>query len=624
MKRDKYYLFREVAKKAVKEGSLYRDTRACRDDLVGFMTANSWFGMVLYGSGDDICLDNCECLEGPLSLWLKGYHRSTEERMDILADAYRNLFPQTCRLFTNYLRENGTYGFEGGLRVLDYLLSSLKRDITEYTEEELQPVIRDAAAYLAVSNETILLDFLKSLKKKGKLKLQWTYEAKSKRIVARENEAYSVGDFAFMAYMVFNPIAWKEHFLVEKAAADRRYADMWLFVSLHFCCGLRASDMERLPAPELPYPKLEIRQKILNGEFFGKESSELTEHWMYLTELLRRKPHKTAAYSGIPEIKFFIPESLLDVEGIILALALSHHEEGDPCVRAGAETSMLRAFFGERFAKAAGKRRFNTRRANKAYLQGIESTASPGPGRTKGYMLAALARSHKGGIGTLPEITDIYLRDSVFSGYTPEFILREMFERGIFGFVPAMLLTAYRRDDFRNLGVSGQTMLIKSIGLDAGEIEAVSNIVSLSMEKAEAAVYGILTDSGNSAERVQEILQNIAEGEIPAKQEGLLCLNLASGHACTEPERGSCMGCGYEVYTKSAFHLLMQEYIILMHKRNLAEGWEKERYTKLMNEGIVPAALHILESIPLLYPDADVQPLLDIMERGISYAAACK
>jgi hypothetical protein len=44
----------------------------------------------------------------------------------------------------------------------------------------------------------------------------------------------------------------------------------------------------------------------------------------------------------------------------------------------------------------------------------------------KGYMLAALARSHKSGFGTLPETTDIYLKDAKFSGYRPEFIAREM------------------------------------------------------------------------------------------------------------------------------------------------------------------------------------------------------
>ena len=74
------------------------------------------------------------------------------------------------------------------------------------------------------------------------------------------------------------------------------------------------------------------------------------------------------------------------------------------------------------------------------------------PGRPKGYMLAALARSHKGGIGSLPEITDIYLKDASFSGYRPEFILREMFERGIFGFIPAIMLERYRINTELNVG----------------------------------------------------------------------------------------------------------------------------------------------------------------------------
>jgi hypothetical protein len=68
----------------------------------------------------------------------------------------------------------------------------------------------------------------------------------------------------------------------------------------------------------------------------------------------------------------------------------------------------------------------------------------------------------------------------------------------------------------------------------------------------------------------------------------------------------------------------MQEYAVLIQKRNISEGRARERYTRLVEEGILPAAAQILESIPLLYPDADMEPMLEMLERGIAYAAACK
>lgn len=621
---NRFEIYSEVERIARQEGSLYRDIRPCRDDLLDFMGANGWFGQELRGSGDDIYLDDGTMLKGPLSLWLKAYRRTGPERMDILCEAFRETYPGTCRYFADYLRKNGIYGQEGGLRVMDFLLSSIKKDITEYSEEELQGVLGEAGAYLAVANETLLIGFLEELKAQGVIRIRWEYTACGKRVAPRDNDAYPVEDFALMAYMVFNQEAWAENCLLEKAAASARYADMWLFLSLHFFCGLRSSDMQALPAPELPYEGAEIRQRILDGRFAGREAADLARHWVYLTGLLGRKPHKTGMYAGVPEIKFFIPESLLEPEGIILAMALSHHGAGDPCVKAGAEKYLLRAFFGERFASVTGRRRFGTRRANKAYLQGIEGTAESLPGRTRGYMLAALARSHKGGIGTLPEITDVYLKDAAFTGYTPEFILREMFERGIFGFIPVMLMEAYRGEEFRSLGLSRQTQLVREFGLTAAEIEGIAGAVGCSLEKAKTAVKELISGEGALRERTHRVLRNIAAGEAPAKQDGMLCLRLASGQPCSRPGNSCCLGCGYEIYTKAAFYLLVQEYTLLIQKRNLSDGMQRERYTALMEEGILPPVEQILESIPLLYPGADMGPMLEMMERGIAYASACQ
>jgi len=160
------------------------------------------------------------------------------------------------------------------------------------------------------------------------------------------------------------------------------------------------------------------------------------------------------------------------------------------------------------------------------------------------------------------------------------------------------------------------------IGLSPVQLEGIVSSIDRSMDKAEKAVGEILSLVDNSKESVHRILQNLCADEIPAKQEEMLCLRFAAGLSCCHSDRGCCMGCGYEIYTKTAFHVLMQEYVFLSKKRGMSEGMERTRLSKIMSEGILPAVSQIFASLEMLYPKAEMESMLEIMERGIDYAAA--
>ena len=601
--------------------SLYRDIRPCKDDLLGFMDANGWFGQKAIGSGDKIRIERPEDIKERLLIWLRAYRRSAKEKTDILFEVSRDRYPKTCELYRDFLTENGLYGQDGSLRVLDYLLSAIDREIILYTEDETQRIIQEADAFLAIANVNLLFRFLEGLRRDG-LSLAYRYETKSRRIAARDNSAYALDEFARMAYWTFHPDSWKERQLVEKAAASGKFAELWLFIALHFVCAWRKSDMLRPPLPELPYAPDETRRKILAGEFQDGEARELVREWLFLLELLDMKPEKTAAYGGVPSLKLFIPETLEQPFGVILALAASH-KNGDgrrnaPCC----DRRTLEMFFGKEFAEIAGRKGFLNRRANKALLQGIENSADAAPGKPMGYMLAALARSHKGGIAELSSITDIYLKDANFTGYKPEFILREMFERGIFGFIPAMLLESYAGEQYRKLSVSSQTQLIRHIGLSPLEIENIVSFVGRSLRRAERNVRETVASLGNSREAISALLQKISVGAVPAKQPDMICLRMAAGMTCPYADRSCCVGCGYEIPTKATLQILMRDYVSLSWRRAHADGWQKERCRRLLEEAVLSPVTEIMASVPVLYPDADMAPLLEIMERGLNHATA--
>ena len=131
------------------------------------------------------------------------------------------------------------------------------------------------------------------------------------------------------------------------------------------------------------------------------------------------------------------------------------------------------------------------------------------------------------------------------------------------------------------------------------------------LEKAKAVVAAIPEEGLGAA------LQRIANGSAASKQEETLCLRVAAGLPCMDPLRGGCIGCGYEIYTKAAFHLLMKEYVRISRIKKEAQGMEKVRLKKLLLQGILPAAREMVVSLPLLYPGAETGILLEMMERGM-------
>ena len=599
-------LFDEVLRDAERTGSKYRDICRCRDDLLGFLDRNEWFGQVPAGTGLEIMVPDYEGMRGAVCLWLEAYQKPPREKMELLLKQYQYRLPQTCALYRTFAETEDIADRPGGWKILDFILSSCDRELCLYSQDELDRIMEETRERLPTSNARLLAKFITEEIRKG----QYRYEIHSRRQNELKKDAYSLRDFSVMAYCVFNPDSWKENRLVEKAVSSRKNSNLWLFTALHFFGAIRQSDLVRFPVPSLPCSKERLKTMVEDGTYRDEDARGVSEEFVLRLKYLPMHPSKTARYQGIPELKFYLPESLKTALGWILSVRLIHHREGEVLVEPVQDLISGKRFFGEAFAEALGNRRFQTRRANKAYMQGIALVTEDAPGKPKGYMLAALARSHKGGISSIPEMTDIYLKDATFSGYRPEFILREMFERGIFGFIPAMMLERYAGDGYRTLDVSRQTDLIRSIGLDALQIEEVTLLVETALEKARAVVTAIPEEGLGTA------LQRIANGAAASRQEETLCLRVAVGLSCVDPLRGGCIGCGYEIYTKAAFHLLMKEYVRISRLKKEAQGIEKSRLRNLLLQGILPAVREMVVSLPLLYPGAETGILLEMMERG--------
>ena len=591
----------------------------CRQAFLNFLKNNEYFGIPkLYASADNdliiICQDEAEKIRPNLELWLRSYGVGNDEKLELLTERMTAMYPDTGTLFARFTDQSQA---ASGMawKLADYLCFTLRCEITGMSDKELDSLAADMNRELPLNSARLFSEFLMYARENGHMSNGWIYNFNSRREAESEG-AYTALDFLKMAYVVFNEESWKKQHLLEKALNSKRDANLWLFVALHFICGWRGTDIVRLPMPALPYEGAKIRERIAAGSF---DTESIINEVEFRLRYASMKPQKTEMYENVPELKLFVPESLRKPIGIILAIAVSHHESvkpGNCFLRRTGNRGHLISFFGESFVNACGGHTFNSRRANKSYLQGIEMMADSSGSQPKGYMLAALARSHKSGFGTLPETTDIYLRDAKFSGYRPEFIAREMFERGVFSFIPALMMEMYARGSYTNLPVPVQTKVLAEIGIEASGLENIAKTVESALARARTAISDIMKRPEEIRGSIADILQNIASGNAPGRQDGFLCLMTASGSVCADVKRNCCIGCGYEIYTKTILHCLSKEYARLITLKKEADSIESARCSKILKEAVMPAIAEIFISIKRLYPDADIKSMINVTEMG--------
>lgn len=615
--------FDEILEYACESGSLYSGSLKDRRALILFMEQNGILENAVFprmNKEDIIQLRYpwavsekvmCE-LKARLVLWLTAYKRSDQDRLDILCNYGRQFLPETCRTYHEFIYANSLEHRKPSWELLDYLLSELSEEVSEMPltvrEELLGSILKD----LPQQHMRLFTSYLDSLTDKSR-DSHITYSVHTRK-GTRVVDAYTFQEFSALAYCIFNEHYWADHDLLEKACYSQHYANLWAFLAFFFVSGLRGSDVVRIPKPSLPYEGDEFRQRILHGEIPdpGRFARELVFRLKYKESF----PNKTSAVQNVPGLKLSIPASIEKPFGIILSIAASYFPEamaGKPFLKHETAYRSLRRFFGQPFCEILDRKNFSIRSANKAYLQGLEIIADANTDtHINGYLIAAIARSHKGTLATLPQTTDIYLKDAAFAGLKPRIVLFEMFERGVFGFIPHLLLKTCFGEDYQRLSIFSQTDLIREIGIAPRSIETLVSAGSHAMAHAKQVLHELFEMQTDSS----EILARIASGEAAARQEGYLCALTASGQACRFPERKSCITCQYEICTKAALHHLTAEYARLLSEHKRSGDW---RSAEIIRTAILPLIREYFDGLRLMYPEADLTPYHQILEGGLEH-----
>lgn len=619
--------FREYANR-IKE--MYRiEDDNFQDKLMHLLVDNDWFGIKPVFENDILYVNPSEFQEflPAIQQYFSSNEMDVSDKNMKLINQIITDMPDTASKLQKFYE---TYDFPGEVEyyLTSFFLKFLKKDICLLNDNEIDEFLKVVFKELPKQYGDIITFFLTWLKEHYKTRYINDYAMTKRRDGASQNEAYDEDEYLQLLYCLFNEEYIMDRDMYRSAARSKNFVDTWLFLSLHFICALRNTDVVRIKHPRLTMDPEEVLSRVENNTFSEEDARVTLYSITWRLAVLPLEPHKTKKHKNVPFIKLCFPESVEVLMGTIFALAeahrqLSHIPDDEPLVRVISDYDRITRYMGDEIGALFLESNFRTRAINKSYLQSVfmltdDILENDDEFNVKGYILAALARSHKGSYGEFATTTVIYLKDAKMSGLTPEFVARELFERGVLSFIPSILLKMVTNLEYTKLPVHKQTELIQQLDLSPMEIEDIVTTSERVKKRSTQLIKNLFAETDNTRENILNVLHRIGNGNAISKQNECLCLMSAMKRLCPYDDRTNCIGCEYEISTKSTVFLMVSEYNRLFRLyQNSTDDRLKNKYKTLLKETVLPTMEELLQCVEEQYGTKSMTSLEKIIRENV-------
>ena len=594
-----------------------------REKVSEFLLDNEWFGVSINLDDYTISEKDAEVLKNHIKDYL-----TTPPGIKSMEEIFSKKFPSTSELFNQFVKEQKLTKSDT-FYLLDFLAYNLTKDLFLYSDAEVEKLVEVAAENLIKLLGNVLIQFIKWLLVKGVTRYRVSFEMTKRYTIESTNGAYELDEYLELMYYLFNEDYIIKNDMLSKAANSKDYADTWLYLGLHFICALRSTDLERLGHPKLTREPLEVLEAVVDGTWSSSEARRTLLSITTRLTYLNLTPNKTKNASNVTQLKFHVPESCQVLIGTLLAICEAHfqlqipYNAENPLIRQIKTYEKITSYMGEEIGNLFLERNFSSRSANKSYLQSVAMLADDvleekSELNIKGYFLAALARSHKGDFNEFAQTTTTYLKDAQLGQLKPEMVAKELFERGVLSMIPSMLLTIVTRGKYKELSPSQQTQMIKSLDLTPVEIEKTLEL-SIRADLRSQQALKTLVENNVEPEQLLTICHRIGNGEAFSKQGESMCLLSALGKLCPYDDRQHCVGCQYELQTKSTLLLLIGEFNRLNKQyQKLKNELERGKVRAILEQQIKPCLTEMLEALSEQYGEAVLSDYEDIIKELVS------
>lgn len=601
------------------------DTLKNREKVSGFLLNNDWFGVSINLENYTITDEDAKVLKNHI----KDYFM-TPPGVESMGAIFAKKFPSTSDLFIQFSKEQKLTKINR-FYLLDFLAYYLTKDLFLYSNAEVEKLVEVATEVLTKSLGDNLIQFIKWLLDKGVTHYRVSFEMTKRYTIESINGAYELDEYLQLMYYLFNEEYITSNNMYFKAADSKNYADAWLYLALHFICALRTTDLMRLGHPKLTRKPKEVLEAVASGSWSSSEARRTLLSITTRLTYLNITPNKTSRASHVTQLKFQVPESCQVLIGTLLAVCEAHYQIGSPyssktsspLIRKISTYEQISNYMGDEIGDLFLERNFSSRSANKSYLQSVAMLADDileekSELNIKGYFLAALARSHKGDFNEFAQTTTTYLKDAQLGQLKPEMVAKELFERGVLSMIPSMLLTIVTRGKYKELSPNQQTQMIKSLDLTPVEIEKTLEL-SIRADLRSQQALKTLIENNVGADQLLTVCHRIGNGEAFSKQGESMCLLSALGKLCPYDDRQHCVGCQYELQTKSTLLLLIGEFNRLNKQYSkLKNDLERGKVRAILEKQIKPCLTEMLQALSEQYGEDVLSDYEDIIKELVN------
>ena len=569
-----------------------------REKYIDYLEDNDYFGLKMiypdefcfpYENGATFYFEKKDAylLDKKSEDFFKFFGLSEEDKCKIIIEECSNDI--TKRLLKEFIKNIESYTPS----VTTFVKRASEIDVCQIEEKDIKEVINDLPY---VASKDLIIEFIDF--SKNKLSLDWGKIERKDNYTSRDIGAYPYHVYVLIAKSIFNEEEIKKNHVLEKVFEKSLYYEMWLYLSAHFVCGWRSSDIcENWPHPSNEtLTKLGIDFESIKDDVLGDK----IDHSIYVElgsfieksiEISAVKAHKTKKASDLlapigNELKSFFGRMVLISE----YHRINSNEGKLKCSRDVNYRNFVKFkyLFGDNVYNVMGRNNLSSIRLNKSFLQSIEARArKEGSGTMAAYTIASYARNHSN-----IDTTAIYIYDHGLNGETAEVVLAMMMDRGVFGTIRYKEFLSAFPDAFGRLTAQEQTRVLAECDVSSYELEVVGADIL-----AEQALIDSFS-AGNTKDTLEILgeMFEISQGFGKAKDIGIYCKKRAVGEICVSPSFESCIAnvCPYLVFGEAGIKSLVK---VVKQYQNKAIVTGNSKYESILKNVILPSYKNILAEI---------------------------
>lgn len=573
---EQYISFRDFA--ALPRGERYLGTARDKNRLREHLEINDFYNVkivdpenLLIAFEEEIYFCRCDIayLEEKLAPYFGMYAFSPQEKVEKLLAGREN------KKIKSYIRDYLQCSCsEITPAVAEFVSCALTiPDLRVYTDDDTK---RALANLQTVAARDLMIDYLNHSRKtvdKPNYSRIGQQKAESKPIPAYSDEIYLA-----MARILFNAEYIAEHKMIERALENHWYIEMWLYLSLHYCCGWRAADICRgwryLNLKDKPNNTFGINvdtlyEDILHDRIPDEMCEKICQYVLGTIKVAGQLPSKTVSHNP-STLAIEIDPALMTFFGLLILISESVMlRTGDGYMRGERanyyqKRYYYQKFFGDEMVEILHGQNIQSRRLNKTYLQGLESTArQSGHGSIMASAIASFARSHNN-MDTIMH----YLQDHRWDAENAEVVLYYVSKLGGFNALLYQTLKTAYPEELSRLSLKQRSELMEVIPYSPYKAELMLSGVSAEQEIKRAFETG----QTDTAIKMLESMFEITQGRGQGKDTGIYCIIRAGGGVCKHPDYDSCLAnaCPYLVFTRYGYGALLE--VIGEYVRGAASG----------------------------------------------------